>query len=391
MNLRITSRELLGLRTRALGIDAAAPREPLAGRKLSPVEGIAETASRMLAVQGQDWRSARWALGLRTPGTSLADVHEAFSSGRIVRSWPMRGTIHVLAAEDIGWIQRALNHRVLAGAPKRRQTIGMSDAALERIVEVSLAAIRAGDGIDRDQLSTAWTEAGIEWQAAWRYHAIWWLCQNGLAVFGPVRAGGEPLLVDAERWIPRPRILEGEDALAELAARYAVGRGPIRERDFAWWTGLTLTQARAAIAHAAEADRLQPLSLDGAAGRAGELWAAPEQLEWLGERQVANGSEEPTWRLLPAFDEHLLGYTDREPQLAPEHFDRIVPGRNGMFLATIVRGGEVVGTWRRPPRKTSGIELSPFPGHTVPPEELREEAARWARFHALELPAPVTA
>src|SRR5690606_15955436 len=96
-----------------------------------------------------------------------------------------------------------------------------------------------------------WTEAGIEWQGNWRYHLIWWLCQNGLAVFGPTR-GGEPLLVRADEWIRDPRSLEGDEALAELAARYAEARGPIRERDLAWWTGLTVREARQAIALASE-------------------------------------------------------------------------------------------------------------------------------------------
>lgn len=382
MPQNISAHELRRLRASALGIDAPAAPEP---DQLAPVDRVAAAASRMLAVQGQDWRSARWALGLRTPGTSVADVHEAFSGGRIVRSWPMRGTIHVVAAEDIGWMQTALNHRVLSGAPRRRETIGLSDAALARLEEVSMTAIQAGSGIDREQLSTAWTEAGIEWLPAWRYHVIWWLCQNGLAVFGPVREGGEPLLVEAATWIPRPRALEGDEALSELAARYTAARGPIRELDLAWWTGMTATQARAALNLAREAGRVAPVMLEGATGKAAQLWGAPELLSATQD----SPAPETGWRLLPAFDEHLLGYTDREAQLAPEHLERIVPGRNGVFLATVVHNGETVGTWRRGTKKSSGIEITPFPGQNVAVRDLVPEAERWAQFHGLDLPAPV--
>ena len=405
MTETLTPEELLRLRMRALGVGLAAAQSG-SGEQEDASAAVAATASRMLAVQGQDWRSARWALGARTPGATVEDVHAAFQSGRIVRSWPMRGTIHVVAAEDIGWLQAATNHRVLAGAPKRRAHLGIDDATLDRLVDVSMAVIRAGSGagagseagagsgpgVDRDALSAAWTEAGIEWQSSWRYHLIWWLCQNGLATFGPVREGGEPLLVDAATWIAQPRRLAGDEALAELAARYAGARGPVREKDLAWWSGLTATEARRGIAAAHEQGRLAPARLEGANGKAGELWAAPAA---LAERGAAGGArdvaETAEWLLLPSFDEHLLGYTIRDAQLDPEHFERIVPGRNGMFLATVVRDGRVVGTWRRGARKSAGIEVSPFPGERITAAQLGEEAARWAAFHGLEeLPVVVT-
>ena len=383
--------DLRRLRVRALGIGAA-PGLP------SPQSGpgrISEVASGMLAVQGQDWRSARWALGVRAQGTSVEDVHEAFNSAQIVRSWPVRGTIHVLAAEDLGWLQEATGGRVLAGAPKRRAALGIDDATLDRLVDVSIAALRSvgSAGIDRDGLSTAWTEAGIDWQSAWRYHVIWWLCQNGIAVFGPVREGGEPLLVEAAEWIGRPRRLSGDEALAELAFRYARARGPVRERDLAWWSGLTVREARRAVALAAEADRLVPLALADAGGSAPALWTDPRLLDTSGaeaasDRSVPEESAPDRWRLLPAFDEHLLGYADREAQLAPEHLERIVPGKNGMFLATVVDSGRVVGTWRRSHRSAPGIEVTPLPGTRIDARELEPEGARWSRFHGLD-PLPV--
>ncbi|UOR00439.1 winged helix DNA-binding domain-containing protein [Leucobacter allii] len=401
--------ELLELRMRALGLAPGGWEEAPPADSGPGSERIAAVARRMLAVQGQDWRSARWALGVRAPGTTMRDVAEAFDAGLIVRSWPMRGTVHVVAAEDIGWMQAATNHRVLAGAPKRRAFLGMSDAALDRLVEVSLRALdeRAGPGepagLDRDALAERWTEAGIEWQSSWRYHVIWWLCQNGLAVFGPVGDSGEPRLVRAEHWIRAPRELAGDAALGALAARYAAARGPIRDRDLAWWTGLTLAEARVGLRVAEESGALAPVRLRDAAGdpvsgAAGALWADPAQLggaplgeappggapPGAGASRTATGGAAAGWRLLAAFDEHLLGYTDRSAQLDPAHFERIVPGRNGMFLATIVRDGRVVGTWKRLPGKHVRVALSPFPGARANRRALAPALASWARFHALD-------
>lgn len=385
MNTRppaVTDAELLRMRMRALGLtsgegDAASGQQSFR-QGSSGAERIATTARRMLAIQGQDWRSSQWALGIRTLDASVDDVREAYRSGLIVRSWPMRGTVHVVAAEDIGWMQRATNHRVLAGAPKRRAFLGISDAVLDQLVTVSQQALANGVAHDRESLSRVWTEAGIEWQSNWRYHVIWWLCQNGIAVFGPIEDTGEPRLVLTSDWIRAPRELDGDDALAELAWRYASARGPVHVKDFAWWTGLTVREARKAVELAAEVGRLMPLTRDGATGASATLWATPEVLD-TAPSETAPGSH----LLLPAFDEHLLGYTDRAIQLDPEYFERIVPGRNGIFIATVVRDGRTVGTWKRGTRKLSGIEVTEFSASSIDVKALATPAARWAEFYGV--------
>lgn len=392
------SADVLALRMRAQWL---APQCAGSGTHTSAVmtpgsgaDRIAAVAQHMLATQGQDWRSARWALGVRAPGTTVTDVHDAFAAGQIVRSWPMRGTLHVVHAADIGWMQGVTNHRVLAGAPARRKMLGLTDAALERLIDVSLAALRGGATLDRDALSTAWTEAGIEWQTGWRYHVIWWLCQNGLATFGPVRESGEPLLVRADEWITAPRTLTGDEALATLASRYARARGPVRDRDFAWWTGLTVREARRGLSLAREAGTLDTAVCGAADGPV--VWLDPAQLDTAqidsAQLDPAQLEIHPAWQLLPAFDEHLLGYADREAQLAPDHFAHIVPGRNGMFLATAVEAGRVRGTWKRGSRVRSGIEVTPLPGERVDGAGLTAPLAAWHAFHGTEsLPPTVHA
>ncbi len=408
----LTPRDQLRLRMRAQGLALHGQGSTAAVHSLAPgttaaaragtartgAKRIADVARGMLAVQGQDWRSARWALGVRAPETTVADVEAAFAEHRIVRSWPMRGTVHLVAAEDIGWMQRATNHRVLAGAPKRREMLGMSDAVLEHLVETSLAAIdnarhdTASPGLDREALAEAWTAAGIDWQSSWRYHLIWWICQNGWATFGPVGATGEPLLVRSSDWITTPRELAGDEALAELATRYAAARGPVRDKDFAWWTGLTVTEARTGIAAAAESGALvEARALDNAGdpvrGVAGKLWVDPALLDSMSasdaDANVNTDADLAEWQLLAAFDEHLLGYQNRDAQLDPEHFERIVPGRNGMFLATVVNRGRVVGTWKRGRTKAGGIEVTPFPGARIDTAALEVANQSWSEFHGV--------
>lgn len=371
--------ELVGWRMRALGL-----WQPLPGASAGPArERILAVAEHLLALQGQDWNAVRWALGLRAPGTTDADVVAAFDSGELVRSWPMRGTIHVLAAEDIGWMQEATNRRVLAGAAKRREFLGLDDESLARMTDIAIDRLTGGRSISRDELAAAWAEAGIgdaeKGIGPWRYHVVWWLCQNGITVPGPVGAAEgertrEPRLVLAEEWIRSPRRLEGDEALAELAARFARGRGPVQDRDLAWWTGLTMREARRAVAAAESEGRLASVEVDGTSYHA--------------EPELLDGPSGPVDNalLLPGFDEHLLGYTDRSAVLAGEHFERIVPGRNGMFRATVVLGGRVTGVWLRTPRaKHVRIDVEPFPGEAVDLDRLRAPAEAWGAFRGVEV------
>ena len=64
----------------------------------------ADVARWMLALQSQDLPGARWSVGLRLPGSTDSDVADALATGSIVRSWPMRGTLHIVAPEDLGWM-----------------------------------------------------------------------------------------------------------------------------------------------------------------------------------------------------------------------------------------------------------------------------------------------
>jgi len=384
MTAAATTADLVAWRLRALG---------LAGE---PLDGLEAISDRLLALQGQDWGASRWALGVRDAALAPNDIVAAFDRGEWVRSWPMRGTVHLLAASELGWIQGITNHRVLAGAPRRRAFLGLDDQTLTRMIDIAVDRLTGGRSLSRDELAEAWIQAGIVGPKGdsaslgpWRYHVVWWMCQNGITVPGPVSdprspdqnpsanrlSVSEPRLVLAEEWIRHPRTLDGDDALAELARRFARGRGPVQDRDVAWWTGLTLREVRRGLDAALLNGTLTTITIDGAT-----YWAEPALLDG----SPVPAAEAPA-RLLPAFDEHLLGYTERSAVLDPEHFARIIPGRNGVFRPTIVEHGHVIGTWSRAVRgERATITLDPFPGHDLDLESLTEAASHWGRFHGLD-------
>ncbi|MCU1409773.1 MAG: hypothetical protein JWR04_480 [Rhodoglobus sp.] len=295
----------------------------------------------MLALQSQDLPGARWAIGLRLPGCTDADVERALGAGEIVRSWPMRGTLHIVAPEDLGWMLDIAAVRQATWAAKRRRDLEITDEQLAGAGNIAAALMRGGSAVRRDALLSAWEERGIPTTGQRGYHLLWNLAHAKLIVFGPPDAK-QPTFALFEEWVTSHRALSGDEALAELATRYFRSHGPATERDFAWWASITLGDARKGIA---AAEGLERRDFDGV----GHYLAA-------GLEAAASGVY-----ALPGFDEYMLGYQDRSPALAAEYAPRIVPGNNGMFLPTVVVDGEVVGTWKRiESAKKATVELSEF-------------------------------
>jgi hypothetical protein len=104
----------------------------------------AEVLARLGAVQAQDYAGAKWSIGLRLPDATDSDVEKAIASRALVRTWPMRGTLHFVPAEDVRWMLALLTPRVLAGGAARRRQLGLDDATFARSRKVLAKALGAG-------------------------------------------------------------------------------------------------------------------------------------------------------------------------------------------------------------------------------------------------------
>jgi hypothetical protein len=159
--------------------------------------------------------------------------------------------------------------------------------------------------------------------------------------------------------------------LQELASRYFTARGWATVQDFAWWAGITLTDARRGLE--AVKNNLQSADINGSE-------------YWMSTHQLAPADEDSGVYLLPGFDEYILGYKDRSAVLEPETAPLIVPGNNGVFLPMIVVGGQVVGTWKRTFKK-KGIEIviHPFGALGNAEEAVFQAAEKYASFIGLPI------
>lgn len=195
------------------------------------------------AVQAQDYMQAMWAIGLRIPSSSLADIERAIADRKMILNWTLRGTLHFVPPEDVKWMHQLSVPR-LAGQTKRRNAeLGLDDQTLERCRHIIVNALQGGKQLDRALLLQLIEEEGIHTGNQRGYHMLWNVAYQGLICFGPMN-GKQQTIVLLEEWVPQFRELSYDESLYELARRYFTGHGLATVQDFAWWAGITLTDAR---------------------------------------------------------------------------------------------------------------------------------------------------
>ena len=185
----------------------------------------ADVVNWLCAVQAQDYLGSLWGIGLRTASGTESDVERAIADRTIVRSWPMRGTLHFVAADDIRWMLHLLTPRIaLRGAARRRQ-LDLDTPALVRSRNRLEKALSGGNALTRPQAYRVLEEAGIATADQRGLHILLELGMQGVLCFGP-RAGRQPTFVLLDEWVPTSRSLDRDDALGELARRYFTSHGP---------------------------------------------------------------------------------------------------------------------------------------------------------------------
>jgi hypothetical protein len=271
------------------------------------------------AMQAQDYLGALWAIGLRLPNVAEADVEQAIATRTIVRTWPLRGTLHFLAP------------RVIASGRRRQQQLELDDRTIARIRTLFVRALQGGKQLTRDEMYALLESARISSAGQRGYHILWRLAHEGTICCG-ARKGKQPTFTLIDEWVPNAKSLKRDEALAELTRRYFTGHGPATLRDFVWWSGLKVSDAMAGL-------DMVTSTLIKETDSKNTYWMSPMTLASLDVPAKAY--------LLPGFDEYMLGYKDRTAALDRRHAEKIAPENNGRFMSTMIFNGRVVGTWKR--------------------------------------------
>jgi len=310
-------------------------RQGLARQTKAAPSQVATSAVRL---QAQDINAARLGVRARSEGLTEAAVIEAYEVERsLVRTWLMRSTVHLVAAEDVRWLVP------LFGPMIERRFLNIRWRQLgidERLIDAAIGHTREvlrGRQLTRHELAAELAERGIrlaeDGQAA--THLLLALSCRGVTCRASER-GRKSTFALLDEWVP-PTTEPPEDPIAELARRYFRAFGPATAADFTTWSGLPSGAAIKAIR-----DELTEVDFDGRRG-----WT-------LGAVEPVHGL-----RLLPMFDNYLIGYNDRTAMLDPARHPQVYVG--GIIKATVVSDGRVIGSWRLDRSgRASTIRITPF-------------------------------
>ncbi|MGH7282361.1 MAG: winged helix DNA-binding domain-containing protein, partial [Polyangiaceae bacterium] len=205
-----------------------------------------DVVRKLVAVQAQDYLGSLWALGLRTKSTTESSIERAIAEKKIVRTWPLRNTLHFVAAEDLRWILELAGPAAIARARTRHGQLGLDEAAFTKSRRLFERALAGGKLLSRKEMYETLSAGKISPEGQRGIHVLGRLAQENVICFGP-RRKKEQTFALSDDWLPKTKKRARGDALGELARRYFEGHGPATLDDFRWWSGLTARDAREAV------------------------------------------------------------------------------------------------------------------------------------------------
>lgn len=293
------------------------------------------------AVQAQDYYGAKWAVAQRTKSVSDAAVEQAFAEGTILRTHVLRPTWHFVLPADIRSMLALTAPRIRAAMRYYDRQLGIDEAELERSHAVVRAALSGGRHATRNELARLFTDAGIEAKGQRLAHLLSHAELDALICSG-ARRGKQFTYALLDERTPKTKPRTREAALADLSLRFYTGHGPALPQDFAWWSGLTLTDAKKGLESVR--GQLSAIEVDG-------------RSYWHTEGAKPPVLKEPVVHFLPNYDEHLIAYKDRSAAFDRERIAPIGARENVLFNHLVILDGRVIGGWRREQGKTE-IEIT---------------------------------
>ncbi len=289
----------------------------------------------------------------------------------------MRGTLHLIAADDLGLLLGLLGPVFLAGNQARHAQLGLDRDLKRRGVDAIRRILSEAGPLTRYEIVDRLQPHGVDLDRKTQapIHLIQVAALEGVLCLGPDRENREPTYVLIDDWLQRPRSRSSRAALGELARRYVAAYGPAALEDLVTWSGLPVATARSAITMALPA--LAEVTVDGRT-----CLLLKERIERMREPLPAR----KTVRLLPAFDTYLLGYRSRELAV-PAALERRLLRGGGWRHPALVVDGRALGAWSLRARGVRGQVLVETlePGGRAIRQGTEDEVADIGRFLGRDL------
>lgn len=308
-----------------------------------------EVVAWMGAMQAQDYGMVRWAVGVRQPGLSMADVQDAIDRGQIIRTHVLRPTWHLVSSRDVSWMLDLTAPYIKASMQRRLRELELTSTFIRKGYDLIARELTAAPFLTREEIAAKFSDKKLDVQGQRIAHLLLLAELDKLICSGPLKGKKNTYALFSKRIKGSPA-LSHDEALAALCARYFQSHGPATLRDFAWWSGLPAREARSALDMSAKT--LQSETVNDT-----DYW-------------FADGTPRTRARtslyLLPAFDEFIISYNDRTDSLEAAHHMSAIAS-NGLFRPVVVYNGQVIGLWKKTSaQKGPVIDVKFLPKAKVP-------------------------
>ncbi len=323
----------------------------------------------MGALQAQDYSMSKWAVATRLkPWASQASftediLEQAFEQGQILRTHILRPTWHLVAAQDIHWMLQLTAPNVKSLCKGRHQALGLDTDLLNKSKTLLERILSTTPRVSRTELRTHFTQAAIATDENRLTHLLMDAELDGI-ICNTGRIANQLAYSSLPGLIPTPKTLPREEALATLTHRYFTSHGPATVHDFAWWSGLSVTDCKTGLA--LNNTRLQSQTVEN-------------KTYWYNEETLVTEEPPQAMHLLPAFDESFISYTDRTAFIDKSLLSQVMTN-NGLFYPLLMHKGQIVGTWKLQKAKITKVEALFFSEKMHLPDLIQESLQKYSRF-----------
>lgn len=289
-----------------------------------------EIVSWMIAMQAQEFAMAKWAIGLRLPGSTESKVEKAFNDGSILRTHAVRPTWHFVTPADIHWILSVTAPRIHQANAYMYKQSELDSKTFKRSNDVLTKALEGRNYLTRDALKSALAEKKILAEGFRLSYIMMHAELEGVICSGP-RQGKQFTYALMDERAPQAKKMDRDEALAEFTRRYFTSRGPATLKDFAYWSGLTLKEANEGLSIVKS--NFITENFDGE-----DYILAPSHF--------SNTKEIQSSFLMPDYDEYGMSYKNRSA-LSSENVKNIfVADKNASYYHWVVVDGVITGSWK---------------------------------------------